>query len=423
MREQNLDELFAEFEAQALPTFRPPGVPDAQRRLRERQRRRRGLLAGVVTLLLAGPAGAYAVAGRNGDEVSPVPTPSPSVSPSPDDNPVQRRVALPGVAGELRQLRFADARHGWAFFDTCNAADSGAGGCERALGRTTDGGATWREVALPVGGAEPSGPAAVSLLPVDNQRLVIYFEYGYLVTTDGGASFTQHPAGNPPTTAQLALATRSGFVIRCPGDPGTPRCPRQELARVGAGGAPTQPPVTLSADTARHLVEGGDGRLWLAVGDGNRLTVVVSADRATSWRKLPAVSGANRLLVSPDGADVWLVSVNDHQSAFDVTDWNRVWRLVGDSWQEGPGLPDDTFSVAAANGGLLPVSSAYGGGGYVRDGRYTPIPELGGSARADGSDAPTVEVLADDTIVLTGPTATFLGVGSGPIRAWTRLTP
>ena len=165
MRETTLAEMFDRFETDVLTTFRPPGVADARRRTRRRRQRRRGVLAGLAALLLAGPAGAYATAGR-GD---PPPPPAPSPSPSPALTPLGRvnvvQVRPPGVVGELTALTFLDARTGWALFDTCPPGEGGTG-CRRTVLRTTDGGGNWGKVDLP---PAPNGPA--HLLPVDDRTL------------------------------------------------------------------------------------------------------------------------------------------------------------------------------------------------------------------------------------------------------------
>ncbi|MGW4498523.1 hypothetical protein ACWENR_07890 [Micromonospora sp. NPDC004336] len=421
MRETALNEMFAEFEADAMTTFRPPGVPAAQRRVRER-RRRRGLLAGVVALLLAGPGGAYAVAGRGGEPTPP--TPAPTVSPSPTTTLPERRAALPGVTGKLADLHFVDARSGWALFDTCDANDPRATGCRRAVGRTADGGATWRPTA-PLDA--PRGSAY--LLPVDERTLTVAVGDSLVVTTDGGATWSRHPVGSPPRAAQAGVATRSGFLVRCPGSSGLgdgtrgTSCPRQELARIGAGPVRPQPRVALTPETDSQLVEGGDGRLWLTVRDGDRLAVLVHTIGAATWRALPAVPGAARLLVSPDGTDAWLVTVPDGES--DATGPRKVWQLLGNRWERRPDLPSDANDVAAANGGVLAVTGA-SGGGFWTDGRYVDSPELRAGLRAGltagTGDSPWVDVLRDGTVVVGIGTVRIVGVGSGAVRAWARIS-
>ncbi len=414
MRETDLDQMFAEFEASAAPTFRPPGVPEARRRTRAR-RRRRGLLTGFVALLLAGPAGAYAIAGRDGDETPPTPRP-------PDGQPVEWRVHPTGVAGQLTELRFVDARHGWALFDTCHQVDDlGRDDCRRDVARTVDGGETWQRVALPETGNRQqfSGPA--HLLPVDGTTVTVVVGGDYLVTTDGGASFTAYPFGAPPPATRRGVATRSGFLLSCPGGDGLSdlSCAQLRLVRVDAAPVPTPPPVALPWGSDRQLIESGDGRLWLAVRQNDRLTVVVSADGATSWRRLPVVSDAARLLVSPDGRDAWLVDMTEDN--YDGSTAKRVWQLIDEQWQERVALPPDTNSVAAVNGGLLAVTNPWGNVGYWTGDRYIDAPEPR-DRFGNSEDDPTVEVLPDDTIVVTTGTTTTLGTGTAQTRTWTRLT-
>jgi hypothetical protein len=145
------------------------------------------------------------------------------------------------------------------------------------------------------------------------------------------------------------------------------------------------------------------------VRDGDRLTVLVSTDEAATWRKLPAMTGAARLLVSPDGADAWLVSVREGE--FSATEAKQVRRLVGDRWEQRPGLADDTSDVAAANGGILAVTGAYGSAGFWGDGRYADAPELHAALRNGTGGNPSVEVLRDGTV--DGPDRCRWGPSTG----------
>ncbi|MGW9196767.1 hypothetical protein [Micromonospora chersina] len=404
-----IEESFAEFERAARETFRPPGITAARRRIRVR-RRRRILLAGLLALL-AGPTGAYAAAQR-GDR--PEPRPTPTVSPTPGGKLTERKVALPGVPGGLTDLRFIDSRTGWALFDTCDSNDPTAKGCRRTVARTTDGGATWAGMALP---AAPDG--AAYLLPRDGRTLTVVTGLRYLVTVDGGATFTSSPVESPSEAARRAMATPNGFVVACPSVLGpaaggrTEGCDRQQVLRFGDDPLPRQPPVTLRPGGEHTLIEGGDGRLWLTVTEGDRLTVVTSDDRGTTWRKLPAVTGAHSLTVSPDGGDVWLVRTDRP---------NGTWRLVGDSWQPGAGVPDETYGVAAAGDGVLVVSSMYGGVGFVADGRYVDVPELRDPLRGNLDDQPVVAMLPDGTVQIRHGGTQFLGIGRGTERSWIRLS-
>ncbi|SCG55778.1 cell wall synthesis protein CwsA [Micromonospora humi] len=400
----DLEELFVEFETAAAPTFRPPGVADAQRRIRGR-RRRRGLLAGLLTVALAGPASAFAVAHRAD---RPEPRPSPSVSSSPAGRLTVRTVTLPGVPGELADLRFVSARAGWALFDTCVDAGESRSGCRRTVARTIDGGVTWQRAGLPT---VPDGGG--DFLPVDADTLVVTTRAGYLVTTDGGISFTSHPYKAPPAAVRRVFATPSGLYLGCPPNGGLATCDRQRVLRVSGGLHFHQPPVTLRSDTENVLVEGADGRLWLTVLDGDRLTVLTSADQGTSWRKMPSVAAAPRqLALAPDGRDVWLV---------EMTQQTRVWRLEGDRWQAGPDLPSDTEGIAAPGAGLLVVTSAYGGLGFVSGGGYVEVPELRGPLRTPDMDT-SVGVLPDGTVAVRHGRTWFLGTGRGTDRSWLQFS-
>ncbi|WBB93603.1 hypothetical protein [Verrucosispora sp. WMMC514] len=414
MREINLDQLFADFEATSAPTFRPPDISDLQRRMR-RRRSWRSLLTGLVVLLLTGP-GVYATAGLDADRDPPDPTPSPP----PDGQVIERKVDPVGVAGSLSELRFVDARHGWALFDTCERTDDSSD-CRRDLARTVDGGETWQRIPVPDAVNRPRQEWPVHLLAVDERIVTISIGGGYLVSTDGGATFTEHPQEAPPEATLLSWATRSGYLLRCPGSDPLTRvdCPELALARIGAATPPTQPPVALSRDANLGLVEDGDGRLWVTVLQDDRLRTAVGADGAASWRQLPAVSGADKLLVSPDGRDAWLLG--RRKGSNDLSDLKRIWRLVDDRWREQTELPSDTNSVTAVNDGMLVVTKVGGNLGYWTGERYIDVPEVRGP-RFEGEELPSIEVLPDDTIVIyTRNTTTTLGVGTGQSRAWIRL--
>ncbi|MGY0002714.1 hypothetical protein [Micromonospora sp. I033] len=409
MPDVTVAELFTEFEEAARDTFRPPGVAEAQRRVRARRRQRRSLVAAVTALLLAGSAGGLAVAHRR---ARPEPRPAPVVTPTPDGKITVRKVSLPGVQGDLVDLRFVDSRTGWAFFDTCAAMDSGATGCRRAVARSTDGGASWRRAALP-----PASTGSAHLMPVDGTTLVVEAGGRYLVTTDGGATFSDHPLDSPPEAIQRMTATPGGLILGCPSpysatDAHT-TCERKQVMRVGVGALPHQPPVALRQNVENALLEGADGRLWLTARDDARLSVVTSDDRGASWRRLPAVEAARALTVSPDGREVWLVRTDRP---------NGVWRLVGDRWQRQPGLPDDTAEVAAVGAGLLAVVSAYGGLGFWEDGRYVDVPELREPLRSNPDSQPGVVALPDGGLLVTYGRTLFLGTGQGADRRWTWIS-
>ncbi|MCW3843564.1 hypothetical protein ONA70_26015 [Micromonospora yasonensis] len=409
MPETAVDEMFAEFEAAARDSFRPPGVPEAQRRVRDRRRRRRGLLAGLAALLLAGSAGGYAVAGR-GDRSAP--SPSPTVSVSPTGKVTERKVALPGVPGSLAELRFISGDDGWALFDTCEPGDFSAHGCRRTVARTTDGGASWQRTAL-----TPAPDGAARLMPVDNQTLIVVVGDRYLITDDGGDSWTRHPLSSPPEALWRSVAAPDGPHLGCPAsqEGAQPPATCAELKVVLLDGTPLahQPPVALRPGGENAFLPGSDGRYWLTVTAGDRLTVYTSDYGGGPWRKLPVIPAARHFAISPDGREVWLVRTDRP---------NGVWRLADDRWRPGPPLPDDTYEVAAAGDGVLVVSSSYGGVGFVANGRYVDVPELRERLRAKPDDQASVATLPDGTIQILYGETQFLGIGQGVDRHWIRYS-
>ncbi|SCE87676.1 hypothetical protein [Micromonospora mirobrigensis] len=412
MRETTVVErVFAEFEADALPTFRPPGVADAQRRVRERRRRRRSVLAGLTALLVGGPAGAFALAGGATDP-QPAPTPTPVVPSPPAGKLTERRIALNGVPGRLTDIRFVDARAGWALFDTCGPEGDPAGrDCVRTVARTTDTGRTWRYSSW----TEAAGP--VQLLPLDPDTATVTSVRGHRVTRDGAATFTTHPLDDPPAVVSRAMATPSGLYVGCPGAEGPGRfpvtCDRSQVRRIGGGALPRQPALTIKPDNV-GLFEGRDGRVWVTVSRTGGTAVATSDDRGATWRTLPTVPGAAALALSPDGREVWLLGLERPDD---------VWRLAGDRWRHSGGLPDDTLQAAAVGAGVLVVTSAYGGLGFWAGGRYTDVPELTRTLRRTQDDRSAgVSVLPDGTIEVRQGQTLILGSGRSTDRTWVRLS-
>ncbi|MEH0845097.1 hypothetical protein V6U81_22175 [Micromonospora sp. CPCC 205711] len=403
MPETVVTELFADFEADALPTFRPPGVAVARRRVRERRWRRRGLLAGLAALLVGAPTGVLAVDGR---DAAPRPTP-----PALGSGPLpERTVTVPGATGRLTDLRFVDARHAWALLDGCTR--EAMVDCRQTVAWTSDGGVTWQ------GRGIPDSDGSGQLMPYDPEQLVVATDREYLLLSSRffaspADSVRRVPTGAaPPLGAQSAWASPSGFRLTCPGE--QQECARFQLVRVGSGKAWQQPPLSLDADAGPQLVEGGDGRLWVTTMKEGRSTVVVSDNDGITWQRLPAVPAEARPAVSPDGTEVWLVDSGR----------GGVWRLVGARWQQRPGLPNVPLDggFAAAGAGAILVNS-HGRIGYWIDGRYVDQPDLRDALAHSGSSVVTVNSLPDGTIVLKGDDAwRIVGVGSGVDRTWTRFS-
>jgi hypothetical protein len=419
MGEIGLGERFARFEAEVPATFRPAPLAEVVAAARRRRRLRRALFAGVLALLLGGPAGAVAVAGRHDGRPSPMPLPSvqtapPSASVSPDPiHPVDRKVTVPGVDLPLRAVQVIDAGHAWAFYDSC--PDGGdPGGCRYALGSTSDGGVTWHRANLPDLAAD--GQLVVGLFPLDERSAVFYVLHKrFWLTTDGGATFTSYPASSPPPQAQRAITyPPSGFRLLCPGATGFEdgasgiECDRQRMVRVGSGPVPNQPTLPGRLDAA---FQAADGRIWLQSSDGDLTRVAVSTDDSRTWTDVGSVPGNATLSVSPDGAEVWLVE--NHSPDVPAA----VWRLTGSRFMPQAGIPYD-FSGGAGGGGMLAGvtgdAGKVGQAGLWYGGTFHPIP---------GLSAMALDVLPDGSLTSRLPDgSTLVGTGTGTDRDWYRLS-
>ncbi|MEJ3744109.1 hypothetical protein WEI85_12530 [Actinomycetes bacterium KLBMP 9797] len=409
MADTRLEERFAAFEAQVTGTFRPAPITGMTTRVRRRRRLRRGLLTGFLAALVATPAGGYAVAGYH-DDARPGPTPTPTMTGPPRFDPVDRQIAVPGVTWRDAHVRLAltDAAHGWAFFERCEDENESTT-CTYALGVTADAGATWNATAL---GTRADG-RPVNIYPLDGRTLAVHvITKGFLLTTDGGATFTEYPESEPPVQAQRVNAG-GDFALLCPGATGfqdgasSVECARPQVYKIGAGAVTPQP--TLRGDLA-ELWQGGDGKLWLTSWDGDVTRVAISYDSARTWQEVGPVPAAEaKLTLSPTGNEVW--AVTDEPAG--------LWRLDGSRFVAQKGLPTEVFqhNVLAIGDGILLIKDGNDDtltGGFWQDGRYQELAGL----RTVG-----MSVLPDGTIVVVerGLT-TVVGTGEGVHRTWTRFS-
>lgn len=413
MADVRIEERFAEFEAQVTGTFRPAPITDMTTRVRQRRRLRRGLLTGFVLALVAAPAGGYAVASR--DDAQPTPTPTPTVTGPPRFEPDERRITmLDGY--ENARLTMTDAAHGWVLFERCEDENESAT-CKYALGVTASAGASWNATML---GTRADG-RPVNLYPLDGRTLTVHvIGKGFLLTTDGGETFTEHPESAPPVQA-LRASVGGDFALLCPGATGFEdgagglECARPQVRTVGGDVVSPQP--TLRGELY-ELIQGGDGKLWLTSWDGAVTRVAVSYDSARTWQEVGSVPAENvELTLSPTGTEVWAVA--DHPA--------QLWRYDGSRFVAQQGLPAEVFqhNVVAIGDGILAVKDGNDdtfAGGFWQDGRYQELPGL----RASG-----VSVLSDGTLIFTerGPGTveeakhtTVVGTGEGIHRTWARYS-
>ena len=367
----------------------PQGGVEVARRSVRRRRALRGVVAAVVALALAVTA-AIALRGRLAEPPVIGPTDAPT---NPDSVPT-RRIGLPGVGDNTPPLlKFVDRTHAWVLFDTCYVVRSG---CRRTLGKTGDGGRTWQPVGIPaVPGAPEDAVYNIAVLDASTMTLVVNLRpereprlpWRYLLTRDGGATFTSYPGSDPPLETQLA--TQGIYCTGMSGETGT-ACDNLSLVRAGV--SPQSLPSGWPAATT-FASKGGDGRIWLVRGRTDATDMMVGTDSGKTWKSLSWPEFANSLRLSPDGRDVWAVS------------HHRMYQLVGEQWQLRYTLtdPDTTDGLVYLGDGLW-FGWLGAGYGYWRDGVFT-------TALPIADTHLDLQLLRDGTVVV--PTAEGAYVGAG----------
>ncbi len=404
------DRLFAVFEADALPRFRPAPLADVARRagsLRRRYRYR--VLAGLLAALLV-PVGVVTAADRGDNRPVPRPTPTVTASPAPTESalppvvpqPRQQHVPSPDSGLRLRELRFThDARHAWALFDSC--AQDSSGRCRYALETTADAGVSWQRVSVPA--LPPTGQ--VLFYPVSPLIAALHARgHGFWVTVDGGRSYTAFPESEPPAAAYAGAEQPypdGRYALMCPynGDfeASVNACgPRATVCPTDGGNCLGAPPLT---GPLQQVITGADGRVWTISTWHGWSYVSYSVDQAATWIAVPPINTEGVLTASPDGTEVYLVAA----------DPGRVWLIYGRAFVPVPGLPPGLVApqVVALGGGLLAVREVDGRIWLVGDGRYRPL--AGG--------AQDISRLPDGSLILRRADGSVLvGTGDGLTRDW-----
>ncbi|MER7278547.1 hypothetical protein ABT369_29315 [Dactylosporangium sp. NPDC000244] len=288
-----VEDEFARFAEAFTGTFRP--VP-AEAMPRWRRTRRRG------ALWLAG-LGAALVAALSLNALQPAARPAPAPF-------TDRVVRLEGARGEMA-VGFAGRSNGWVTFNDCRAG----GDCEHFLGRTTDGGLTWRRVALPE-------------LPAQ----------GRLVARPGPASALIGVTGSPTTVWET---NDGGLTWR-------------SIVTDGTSAIVVPPSREISGS-------------WKVTHDGLESHAFHSPDRGSTWRGLePPVGAEAEVRVSADDRDAWAIAARP----------TRAWRLTPEGTEAEPELPagaDPSMISAVGEGGLLMLVPGRGVGVW-RGGTFTPLP-------------------------------------------------
>jgi photosystem II stability/assembly factor-like uncharacterized protein len=195
----------------------------------ERPRMGFGLAAAAIVMLVAGvallgrpvagpsgggpgPSGGVASSATSAETSGPSPTGSSTATAT--TSPPAGPAGGPVPAGfQPVSVTFASANAGWVL----GAAPCAGGGCAAVIVRTTDGGRTWAGIPAPVSGIassdSPQGPAAVRGLRFANALDGWAFGPGLFATHDGGATWRQ--IALPGATAEsgvMALGTAAGVV-------------------------------------------------------------------------------------------------------------------------------------------------------------------------------------------------------------------
>jgi photosystem II stability/assembly factor-like uncharacterized protein len=242
--------------------------------------------------------------------------------------------------GDVNDLFFRDANHGWAVTS------------DGEVLRTADGGETWEEIA-DLGYDKWLRGVAFS----DGQNGVVCGSYGYLArTTDGGETWSRANSG---TDVRLyAVAHRTATEVYAVGEDGT-------ALRSADGGASW---VTLDLKTGKYLYDvefkdsagvivGSVGKVWSYAGGGNWQErtapkyVLFSAAMGSADAVWCGASGG-ALLHSPDGGASWTdQAANADPDSIYV--WDNVWaRKRGRGGAEGTVLVCAHYDSISENSSL-----------------------------------------------------------------------
>ncbi|WP_433053992.1 hypothetical protein [Dactylosporangium sp. CS-033363] len=312
------------------------------------------LAAALVATLSAGSCAPSSTAEPEkppADDVSyeDVPTAYPSA------NPLDRQNVVPVPKGTSpRGVEFADGGTGYALFTSCVAG----GACKAGLVLTLDGGYSWVERKLPFDDA----------IDVDmrlgrgNVLIIKAAPDGYFVSRDTGRTFQRRPLDPPPVELNLADPQ---YSVGCQ-DARTNTCADAQPWVVGDDGNRTPLPTRPAGQHEwTGLAAAADGTLWLTArgpaaagaspAGGTAISVWSSGDRGRTWKAqgsatAPQPSATVRPVVSPDGADVWLVGPQyaAHRS--------------GSGWVESTAMREvsQVFNAEVLPGGKLLVASGQG---------------------------------------------------------------
>lgn len=224
------------------------------------------------------------------------------------------RALLPGT---VEAISFADAQHGWA-------VDQPWPPSQQLLDvmATSDGGATWREVAQMAQSSLPV-PDALRFFDAQHGTLMIGAHPDWLVLTsaDGGRTWTPvgHRAVTPGTTAVVTMPASGDLLLL----ESTPALLRSEDGGVSWASLPELP-----AGLGRGIGLGAAGTkyVWVFLQSGARTVLLRSANSGVSWSRttLPGAMplGAPLSVSAISGSAAWVLSGS---GLFATRDGGQTW--------------------------------------------------------------------------------------------------
>ncbi len=220
--------------------------------------------------------------------------------------------------GDLRDVQFADTKHGYALSAECYPKDP-TRPCKLALASTTDGGRTWKDWRLPI--AEASPDRLPSIVAVGSDGLVLAGETAWF--GHRGGDWQQRSVTSAPTTPVIPDGGRLTLLADDVGY-ATPT-----VAVWTADGAiarlATQPAMAVAWLAPAPAA---DGAWWVGGSLNGAPAVGVTRDDGRSWTvtRLPGGGGEVSAKVSTLGSDVYAVVVAPLGDAAQMQTIHAVYR-------------------------------------------------------------------------------------------------
>lgn len=291
----------------------------------------------------------------------------------------------------------------------------------RAVMRSNDGGATWRDTVLRYSDSTRDGDMfeEQGLRALDSTIVFLHRESGDYLSRDAGAHWRRIPG--PSVDAMDAVAARADTVYslgpEIAGSRGfrylTPTLRWATVARIRKGNA------YLGTAGIRIIA----GEFWVTAGDAD--TIFHSESAAGPWRGTPAAPDANDLSRVLEHEHV--IIAGGESGIFRSSDGGRTWS------PSNAGIPDSLFGAAASSAVLAAYSDARVH--LLRSGEWTTSASIAATLRADSAvvydpsvlgmtaDSERVFVIAGNTLLRSDAGGPFQRVASFEHLLNPELTP